>query len=360
MKGVFLFSLFFLVSFCQPAHSQQPDEQGRLVESTLFTEFVIKGKEIPLFSIPDRMKFHKIPGLSIAFIDGDEIKWVKCYGVKQRGGSEPVTPGTMFQVGSVSKPVTAALLLTLVRQGKVDLDRDVNKYLEGWHIPENRFTRQEKVTLRRLLSHSAGITVHGFNGYANAEVLPTLAQMLGGNAPAKNAPIVVDTTPGSIWRYSGGGYMIAQKILEDVSGKSLSVYAKEKIFSRLFMNYSFFEQPLLTVPSTMAATGHSVFGKAFDNNFLQPELAAGGLWSNPGDLAKFIIEIIKESKGQSDLILNQQLASQMLTRQIKNWTLGFSLNGPLLFHGGSCEGFRTVIAYHQLKSKIEIQIIKAI
>jgi CubicO group peptidase (beta-lactamase class C family) len=331
--------------------AQSQDEKATQVESHLVTSFVVKGKPVPFYSIPERMKFHKIPGLSIAFIDGDQIQWIKYYGVKQNGSSEPVTEETIFQVGSVSKPVTAALVLTLAREGKVDLDTDVNKYLKDWQIPENKFTQNEKVTLRRLLSHSAGATVHGFNGYTNTETIPTLEQILKGETPAKNNPIVIDTVPGSIWRYSGGGYTVAQKVLEDVSGKSMHQYAQEKMFSKLNMKKSFFLQPLSKKENKSAATGHTVFGKAFESNFVQPELAAGGLWTSPSDLAKLFIELNKESKGKSDLLLDQPLATLMITPQMRNWALGLQVNGPMLLHPGSCEGFRAVLAYNKLKSQ---------
>src|SRR6201987_4852087 len=96
-------------------------------------------------------------------------------------------------------------MLALVQEGKLSLDEDVNQKLKSWKVPENEFTREQKVTLRRLMSHSAGLTVHGFPGYAVDEPIPTLTQIFNGEKPANTAPIRVDFVPGTKDRYSGGG-----------------------------------------------------------------------------------------------------------------------------------------------------------
>ena len=127
--------------------------------------------------------------------------------------SAPVTPGTLFQAASVAKLVVAVAALLYVEEGALDLDSDVNQSLVSWQVPENEYTAQEKVTLRRLLSHSAGVTVEGFRGYAFGEEVPNLEQILNGELPANSPPIRVDLVPGTQYRYSGGGYMIVQQLL---------------------------------------------------------------------------------------------------------------------------------------------------
>ena len=103
---------------------------------------------------------------------------------------------TLFQAGSISKPIAALAALKLAEEGSIDLDTDVNVYLNNWNVKENEYTRQEKVTIRRLLTHTAGTTVHGFPGYTKTDTFPSIEQVLmgEGNTPA----IHVDTIPGSM------------------------------------------------------------------------------------------------------------------------------------------------------------------
>src|SRR5262249_16319368 len=156
--------------------------------------------------------------LSLAIIQDGKIVKAKGYGVTEKGGKTPITTTTLFQAGSISKAVAAMGALHLVEQGKLMLDEDVNSRLTSWKVPENEFTKDKKVTLRGILSHSAGLTVHGFPGYAVDSPFPTLVQILDGEKPANTQAIRVDILPGSRWRYSGGGYTIMQQMILDVAG----------------------------------------------------------------------------------------------------------------------------------------------
>jgi CubicO group peptidase (beta-lactamase class C family) len=120
------------------------------------------------------MKLYNDPSLSVAVIDGFKVAWAKGYGTTELGGKSPVTTKTLFQAGSISKPVAATGMLALVQAGKLSLDEDVNVKLKTWKVPENEFTKEQKVTLRRLASHTPGLTVHGFPGYDVDEKVPTL------------------------------------------------------------------------------------------------------------------------------------------------------------------------------------------
>ena len=183
----------------------------------------------PTWTLKDRLAHHKVPGLSIAVINGGKVEWSKQYGVRDTKTGEPVGATTLFQVASITKPVTATVALKLVEKGVLDLDRDVNGHLKSWKVPENELTREQKVTLRRLLSHSAGLTVSGFRGYAAGEPVPSILQVLDGTPPANSAPIRVDKTPGSGFRYSGGGYTVLQLLIEDVTGRSLADLTEEMV-----------------------------------------------------------------------------------------------------------------------------------
>jgi CubicO group peptidase (beta-lactamase class C family) len=146
------------------------------------------------------MEHHRVPGVSLAVVDEGRIAWVGAYGVGEAGTEERVTPETLFQAASISKPVAALAALRLVQEGVLELDAPVNRYLRGWQVPENGFTEGRPVTLRHLLTHTGGLTVHGFPGYAVGLPLPSVVDILDGASPANTRPVLVDTLPGA----SGG------------------------------------------------------------------------------------------------------------------------------------------------------------
>src|SRR5262245_13234039 len=185
-----------------------------------------------------------IPGLSMAVFEQGKIVKARGYGLADKTNNTPVTSATLFQAGSISKPVAALGALRLVEKGRLALDEDVNARLRTWKLPENSCTKDQKVTLRRLLSHNAGVTVHGFPGYAVDQMVPSLVQVLEGGSPANTAPIRVDITPGSKVRYSGGGYTVVQQLVIDVTREPFANYMQEAVLKPLGMTASTFEQPL--------------------------------------------------------------------------------------------------------------------
>ncbi len=188
------------------------------VENGLRAPVAIKDQPIAKMTIAERLKFYYVPGVSVAVIDGGKLEWARGYGLTSADGGKPVTAETLFQAASISKHVAAMVALHLVDLGKLALDEDVNRRLRSWKVPESDFTNTEKVTLRRLLNHSAGLTVHGFPGYEVGAPVPVLIDVLDGRKPANTAPIRVDATPGTLWRYSGGGYEVMQQLVIDVGG----------------------------------------------------------------------------------------------------------------------------------------------
>jgi CubicO group peptidase (beta-lactamase class C family) len=161
------------------------------------------------FSLQERMERYGVPGVSVAIIADGEIDWAKGYGVLRDGAAEIVDTTTLFQGASISKVVTTVAILRLLEQGRLTLDEDVNAYLSSWEVPESQHTRQSRVTLRGILTHSAGLTVSGFLGYEPEQSLPTLEEVLTGRSPANSPPVRVDFVPGTNQRYSGGGFTVA-------------------------------------------------------------------------------------------------------------------------------------------------------
>jgi len=306
-----------------------------------------KGEAPVSLNIEKLMKLYNVPGLSVAVIEDYKIAWTKCYGVTEPGGTVPVTPKTLFQAGSISKPVAAAGMLALVQEGKLSLDEDVNQRLKSWKVPENEFTKEQKVTLRRLASHSAGLTVHGFPGYDLDEKVPTLLQIFNGEKPANTAAIRVDFVPGSDERYSGGGITIEQQLMSDVSGKPFPELMKETVLDKIGMKDSSYDQPLPPARAASTAGGTYGDGKLVHGKWhVYPEMAAAGLWTTPTDLAKFAIEIALSKQGKSNKVLTQKTAEEMLTMQSKNFGIGFGLSKdrPGEFeHNGADEGFQALL-----------------
>jgi CubicO group peptidase (beta-lactamase class C family) len=294
--------------------------------------------------IAAEMKAHAIPGVSIAIIDDGRICKAQGYGNVDATGGAPVTIDTLFQAGSISKPVTALGALRLVEQGKLRLDDDINRKLHQWRVPENEFTKKEKVTLRRILSHGAGLTVHGFPGYESRAPMPTLLEILDGSAPANTAAIRVDVAPGSMWRYSGGGYTVLQQLMIEVSGRSFPDFMKETVLEPLQMKASTFDQPLPTDRAAFAATGHHTNGESVKGKWhIYPEMAAAGLWTTPSDLARLAIAIQQSLAGQSNPVISREMTREMLTMQNGKTGLGWELDrsGKALrfHHGGVDVGF---------------------
>jgi CubicO group peptidase (beta-lactamase class C family) len=256
----------------------------------------------------------------------------------------PVSTATLFQAGSISKPVSALGALHLVEARRLSLDGDVNAKLTSWRVPDNAFTTTEKVTLRRILSHSGGLTVHGFPGYDAAEPVPSLVQVLDGAPPANTRPIRVDATPGAIWRYSGGGFTIMQQMMIDVSGTPFPRFMQETVLGPIGMTSSSFEQPQPPARVALTATGYYADRTPVRGRWhVYPEMAAAGLWTTATDLARFAIEIQETLAGRGHGVISPAMARQYLTVQKGSSGLGIAVRGSgstLSFsHGGRDEGF---------------------
>lgn len=296
-------------------------------------------------ALADSMQRYGVPGVSIAVIRNYEIEWAKGYGVLEVGAAEPVTPDTLFNAGSILKPVCAAAALALVEKGVLGLDEDINQELLSWQVPQNQYTVTEKVTLRRLLSHSAGLT-DGFTNRGPTDPVPayvvsagevpavTIQQMLDAEVGVDvDGPTRVASAPGTKYAYANADYAILNLLLHDVTGKALPAFMAETILAPLEMESSTFEQPLPENLRARASTEHYANGQPFADK--RQHYPIGGLWTTPSDLARFAIELMLAYKGQSSKILSQQMAQEMLTPQIQtpgemlgeSYGVGFHLAG---------------------------------
>jgi CubicO group peptidase (beta-lactamase class C family) len=176
----------------------------------------------------------------VAVIRDGKLAWARGWGVRDVASCAPVTSETDFQAASISKMVTALTALRLVEQGKLNLDDDINRSLKSWQLVPDPKLAPQGVTLRELLSHTAGLNVWGFDGYAVGAPLPGAVQVLNGAAPANNEAVKVGLPVGQRWHYSGGGYVIVRVALEDVSGLPFDQLAQREVLAPLGMRRSAF------------------------------------------------------------------------------------------------------------------------
>ncbi|MDB5667969.1 MAG: hypothetical protein JWL74_919 [Alphaproteobacteria bacterium] len=333
----------------QPAAGTDGGPVQRRLEQALqeMVPFVqVAGRTYRPRPVTDLMRQEDVPGISVAVVDDGRIVWARAFGVADRSTGAAVTPETMFQAASISKPVAATGALVLVDQGVLDLDRPVNQQLSSWQVPAHAFT--EPVTLRRLLTHMAGLTVHGFPGYRSDAPLPTVIQVLNGEAPANTSAVRVDLQPGSRWRYSGGGITVAQLLMTDATGEPFPALMDRLVLRPLAMEHSTYEQPLGDVRAAQVASAHGPDGQPIPGRFhVYPEMAAAGLWTTPSDLARWAVAISSAFNGDSGGPIRPETARAMLTPGMGNWGLGLGVQGESedmrFWHGGVNEGFRAIL-----------------
>ncbi len=333
-----------LPSVLQAQSSEAVVERRRAVEASLLPQIMRPGEEG--YSVVERMVEHRVPGLSIAVIRRGEVEWAAGYGVKRLGTADSVDVTTLFQAASISKPLAATAVLRLVDSGHLGLDDDVMHYLTSWVLPVGSQTAGNPVTLRRLLSHTAGVNVHGFGGVPRGSRLPTTTEVLEGGAGS--SPIRVEEAPGDSFNYSGGGYQIVQLVLEEVTEEPFAGLMRNAILGPLGMARSTFAQPLPAELGPAAAVGHqrsrdrlldTVPGGWYDH----PAQAAAGLWTTPTDLARFALGIRAAWLGEPGAILSRESTQTMLAAQNGPWGLGVPVSGSgesLSFgHGGNSPGY---------------------
>ena len=260
-------------------------------------------------SIDEALALLDIPSASIALIDEGRIAFARAYG-------KDASPATLYQAASLSKFVAAIGAMRLVENDTLKLDEDVNERLTSWKVPVRSFDATQKVTLRGLLSMTGGIGVPGFIGYEVGAPLPTLTQILDGAPPANSPPVTVIAVPGSAYHYSGGGYEIAEALMQDATGKPFPQLMRELVLDPMGMTDLSFDQPPDAAMATRAASAHFGDGKELPGRWhLFPEHAAASLWSTPTDLAKLLVQLAHTWQGFSSIFLHRQTLEEILTRQ---------------------------------------------
>jgi CubicO group peptidase (beta-lactamase class C family) len=301
-----------------------------------------ESKKDVAYNLIKRMEYWNVPAVSFVVVDDMRISYAGAFGVKQIGDSLSVDNNTLFQAASISKPVTSVGIMTLYYQNKLDIDTDLNDFLKGFQISGNEYNKE--ITIRQILSHSAGLNVGGFSGYNSEENLPSLLQIIKGISPANSPKVQVVVEPGTKFMYSGGGYQILQKVVQDITGKKFKDVMREQVFEPLNMDRSYYA-PLNSAQKQNTAYGHMIDQYIPDYAPIHVESAAGGLWTTPTDLGLLMIELMKAYNNEPSKILDSLTLHKMMKTYFWNFGLGFKLQGDgksfRFSHGGATRGWHS-------------------
>jgi CubicO group peptidase (beta-lactamase class C family) len=287
------------------------------------------------------------PGLAVALVHQGQVAWAVGYGLADRGTGQPVRAATRFQAASLSKPVTAWGVLRLVEQGRIGLDEPVIGHLRRWRPPPSPFDA-DGITVRRLLSHTAGLSVHGYVGQTADRPLPPITASLSGET-GDGFPVELLEVPGRRWLYSGGGYSLLQLLVEELSGRTFAGYMQAQVLEPLGMTTS----SLQWSRTAETACPHDADGGPVPD-FAFAEQAAAGLVTTSPELARFLAAALAGPQGEPPGrgVLSPagvRLALTAAPATDGRWGLGYGLGllpgGDLLaYHEGANRGWRAGLA----------------
>ena len=323
---------------------------GDIAHMSKILEIVGSKKHYDGVTLVERMKECRTFAISIAIIEDLEIRGVYIHGVKRRAKKEKVTADTLFQAASISKPVFTVAVMRLFERGILDIDKDISEYLIDYEVPTYD-NKKYKITLRQILSHYAGLNLHGFAGYQQGQKIPTVEQILNGAFPSNHIKLKLFRKPGIGFQYSGGGYVLAQKIVTDNCKQDFCSLMNELVLLPLNMTHSTFSQPLSNDKLNEIAFGYNLHNLQLPGGCnIMPELSAAGLWTTPSDLARFGIEIMKPLNGEGSF-LKKDTVKLMTTAAYENspYGIGFAVNqskkGSTFEHGGSNPGYHSYMTF---------------
>lgn len=331
--------------------TQAPNDSTRVarIERRLWPGVTLLGTSDSGWTVTERMRARNVAGMSVAVIHGGRVAWTRAYGVRDKAARAPMTPTTLMQAGSLSKPMAAVVALSLVQSGTLTLDDDVNRWLRDWQIPRDSLTTKQAVTMRLLLSHRAGISVSGFDGYARDSTQPTVLDILRHRGAVNSDTIRVTRVPGTATSYSGGGYLVAQQVMTDATRQSFDALTASRLFTPLGLSRSTFASVVETTNGGDVARGYLGNGQPVRGGWRElPEQAPASLWTTAGEYAAFISDLQHAFQGDSGRVLAPALVRAMMTLQsdpADEQGIGVGLKGspPFRFsHSGWNDGFRAM------------------
>ncbi len=319
MKKHYAIALTILTLAVACAHNPPPDQiYSKDIEDTISqveSHLCTSPTDSNAWTLSDRMKFYQVEGFSIAVIHNFKVQWARGYGWADAGEHRPMTTRTLFQAGSISKSLNGVGVMLLVQRHQLDLNTDINSYLKGWKFPYDSVSKGRKITLGNLLSHTGGLSIHGFPGYVRGDSIPTIEEVLDGKKPANTGAVRSITEPDTKYIYSGGGITISQLIVDNITGQPYDEFMAHDVLQPMGMDNSSYTQP--PPASNDRATGYLRGDTAVPGKFhIYPEQAAAGLWTTPTDLAKYIVESQLAYQGKSSKVLDQATTRTRLSAYI--------------------------------------------
>ncbi|MFV2120932.1 serine hydrolase [Streptomyces sp. Act-28] len=317
-------------------------------------EAAAAGKDVPARAVhgawrapeaaPAPLPGPRVPGASLAVIAGGELVSVEHHGVTEAGGDEPITSDTLFQVGSLSKLITAVGAGRLAPQGVVDLDEDVARHLRHWNAPAG-----VTLTLRRLLGHLAGLEPTPSGGQDRGERLVELPDLLRGRRPDLHPAVRSSAAPGTLFRKANVHFSVVQQVLTDATGEPFDALMRRVVFEPFAMADSSFDQSFPERSGRPVALGHDEEGRPLPGGWRQwPDTAAAGLWTTATDVARALLEIRRSRLGRPPALLDADAAEQLLTPGHPHSAYGLGavvddLGSDTQFgHGGSGAGYHAL------------------
>lgn len=340
-----LFALLLLCSQLSSQTSYSPETLAKIreVENNITGNLILNNARP--YTIAEQMAKYKVNGMSIAVIHNYQIAWAKGYGWADVAEQKPMTTETLFEPGSISKTLNAVGILKLAQDKKVDLYTDINQFLKSWKFPYDSLSKGKKINLAQLLSHQAGLTVHGFPGHDINGPIPTVYEVLEGKAPSFTPAVRSAFEPDLYFQYSGGGTTISQVLLSDVTGQAYDVWMYENVLKPIGMVNSTYAQPPAKEKWSLCSSAYNGDGTPIERKFhVYPEQAAAGLWMTPSDLCRYIIDMQLAWKGKPSKVLSPEMVKLHLTPYNNGPTaMGTFIEGhdgvDYFQHGAGNDGF---------------------
>ncbi|MBK8937616.1 MAG: beta-lactamase family protein [Polyangiaceae bacterium] len=300
-------------------------------------------------SLEAAMRQYNVQGVSAAAMVGGRVVWARAWGLADAAKRTPMRPETVMQAASVSKPLTAVAVMRMVQAGKLNLDADVTQYFDGW---EPQFKgRKARLTLRQLLSHSAGLNVHGFKGYkSTVSDLPSTIDILNGRG--NSAKVKVALAPSAQQEYSGGGFVVVQAAIEGEVQDPFEAAMYDWLIKPFGLRRTTFMQPPSDDNLRTLASAHGPDGRPIPGRFhVYPMMAAAGMWTTPTDLLTVAGSLSASYNGAGGP-LSTALVRQMLTTQSPTGSVGIGWfladrGGGVMeaSHSGLNEGFSSAVSW---------------
>lgn len=297
------------------------------------------------------MEHYHVPGVSLALVHKGKLVFTFTEGILSTQSNQQVSPKTLFQACSISKPFAALITLNLVKEGKLDLDQDINNFLKRWKVPASSLTKEQPVTIRTLLNHTAGFRSGRGYAFGLKDRIPNITEVLEGKysdgTPLEKSAVTVEFKPGSCWQYSTTGYAVLQQVLEDITNRPFEALG-DAFLHKLGMNHSTFTQPLPPRFRGLAANAHDEIGQSFPESwYVIPEIVAAGLWTSPTDLGSFIVAMHSSIIGNKNSPIPPEISKIMLTPYLENFGLGTRTGGveknKWFSHGGDNRGYKALL-----------------